>query len=161
MPWRVFLGEGTGPFRGPFFEEIMSIFKQFGTDKKLEQEGVLVEYPANEDGSIPTFRLARMCRSNKRYVKAVEVATRPHKRAIELGTIKPEVAEEIFLDVFVGAILLGWENILNEKGEDVKFSKDEAKRIMKMLPDLYDDLQEKSRNMSTFLEAEMEQEEKN
>ena len=139
----------------------MSIFKQFGTDKKLEQDGVLVEYPANEDGSIPSFRLARMCRSNKRYMKAVEAATRPHKRAIELGTIKPETAEEVFLDVFVGTILLGWENIQDNVGLVIPFSKEAAKSLMKNLPDLYDDLQEKAKNMSLFHESEMEQEAKN
>lgn len=139
----------------------MSIFKQFGTDKKLEQDGVLVEYPANEDGSIPSFRLARMCRSNKRYMKAVEAATRPHKRAIELGTIKPETAEEVFLDVFVGTILLGWDNIQDNTWLEIPFSKEAAKNLLKELPDLYDDLQEKAKNMSLFLESEMEQEAKN
>jgi hypothetical protein len=139
----------------------MSIFKQFGTDKKLEQDGVLVEYPANEDGSIPSFKLARMCRSNKRYMKAVEAATRPHKRAIELGTIKPETAEEVFLDVFVGTILLGWDNITGLDGKAILFNKENAKDLMKKLPDLYDDLQEKAKNMSLFLESEMEQEAKN
>ena len=139
----------------------MSIFKQFGTDKKLEQEGVLVEYPANEDGSIPSFRLARMCRSNKRYMKAVEAATRPHKRAIELGTIKPETAEEVFLDVFVGTILLGWDNIQDNAWLEIPFSKEAAKNLLKELPDLYDDLQEKAKNMSLFLESEMETEQKN
>lgn len=139
----------------------MSIFKQFGTDKTKEIEGVLVEYPANEDGSIPSFKLARMCRSNKRYVKAVETATRPHKRAGELGTIKPEVAEEIMLDVFVGTILLGWENLQDLEGKEIPYSKSKAKEIMVEIPDLYDDLQKKANDINTFLKSEMEQEEKN
>jgi len=139
----------------------MSIFKQFGTDKKLEQEGVLVEYPANEDGSIPSFRLARMCRSNKRYTRAVELATRPHKQALKHETLKPEIAEEVFLDVFVGTILLSWDNIQDKNGKAVIFNKENAKDLLKKLPDLYDDLQEKAKDISLFLEAEMEQEEKN
>jgi len=139
----------------------VSIFKQFQTSKCKETEGISVEFGANEDGSVPTFTLARMCRSNKRYAKAVEAATKPVQRLIELGTLKDSQGEAIMLDVFCSTILLGWQNIIGPDGVEIPFSKENAKSLMVQLPDLYDELQEKSKKISLFMEASLEQDAKN
>jgi hypothetical protein len=139
----------------------VSIFKQFQTDKSKELEGIDVEFGANEDGSVPTFKLARMCRSNKKYTKAIEAATKPVQRLIELGTLKDSQGESIMLDVFVSTILLGWENIVGPDGHKIPFSKENAKSLMIQLPDLYDELQDKAKKISLFMEASLEQDAKN
>ena len=89
----------------------MSLYKQFATNSEKEMEGVEVQMTEaeNEDGSIPTFVVSRMGKSNKRYSKALEAATRPYRRQIELGTMNNDKAEEIFMGVFVDTVLKGWE----------------------------------------------------
>lgn len=139
----------------------MSLFKQFKTDAHKEQDGVRVEYGANEDGSVPAFFVRRMHKNNRTYAKALEIATRPHRRAIELDTLDPKIAEKIFLDVFVSTILCGWENILSETGETLAFNKENAVMIFTALPELYEDLQEKARKVSMFMDNDMEEDAKN
>ena len=96
----------------------MSLYKQFATNSEKEMEGVEVQMTEaeNEDGSIPTFVVSRMGKSNKRYSKALEAATRPYRRQIELGTMNNDKAEEIFMGVFVDTVLKGWKNVRGEDG---------------------------------------------
>ncbi len=140
----------------------MSIFKQFATDSNKETEGVKIEYGANKDGSIPSVTIRRMGKSNKRYAKALEVATRPHKRAIELETLAEGVAEKIFKSVFVETVVVGWENIQpNDDGTNMPFTKANALDVFEKLPEFYDDLQEQSKKISLFRNDSMEDEAKN
>lgn len=139
----------------------MSIYKLFKTDKNLEQDGVWIEYPENEDGSIPSFKIARMSRSNKNYLKAVEEKTKPYKRQIELNAMKSDLADDMLLDIFVSAILLDWKNVVTLQGNAFPYSKENAKQLMKMLHDLYDDLQEKAKEIQFFIDRDMENDAKN
>jgi hypothetical protein len=139
------------------------LFKQFKTDTNKELNGVDIEFAeaVNEDGSIPTFTLSRMGKSNKKYAKAIEAASRPYRRQIELGTMKPEVSERIFLEVFAETILVGWKNVYAEDGSDLKYSKDAAIALMSALPDVYDRLQLESTIASNFRDSALENEAKN
>jgi hypothetical protein len=139
----------------------MSIYEQFETNKEKEIGGVAVEYGANKDGSIPTFYVTRMSRSNKKYIKNLEKATRPHRRAIELETMQPDQAEKISMGVFVETVLLGWKNVQNRKGEVVTFTKEAATKLFNELPDFYDDLQSKASKASLFRDEALEEEAKN
>jgi hypothetical protein len=136
----------------------MSIFNQFETNQDAEKEGVWVEYGENDDGSVPAFKISRMSKSNKKYSKALERATRPHRRAIELETMKDDTAERVFLEVFVDTVLLDWKNIKTRKGEEMVFSKKSALDLMKSLPELYDDLQDKAKKASLFRQDVLEEE---
>lgn len=139
------------------------LFKLFKTDTNKEVNGVEIEFAeaVNDDGSIPTFIISRMGKSNKRYAKAIEAASRPYRRQIELGTMKPEVSERIFLEVFCDTILTGWKNVLGEDGQELKYSKDAAIALMTALPDVYDRLQLESTIASNFRDQALESEAKN
>lgn len=139
----------------------MSIYNQFATDKSKEVEGVDVTFPANEDGSTPTFKIARMGKSNKRYTKAVERASRPYRRQIELKTLDEATSEKLMLEVFVETILLGWANIQGRDGKPLPFNRANAIKLMEDLPDLYSELVEEASKASRFREEQMEAESKN
>ena len=102
----------------------MGLYSQFKTSSQKELDGIAIEFPEaqNEDGSIPTFVISRMGRSNKAYAKALEAETRPFRRQVELGTMKNEVAEEIFLRVFVGNVLKGWQHVEGRFLPPLRFS---------------------------------------
>lgn len=139
------------------------LFKQYKTNSAKEVEGVKVEFleAQNDDGTIPTFIIARTGSSNKAYSKAVENATRPYRRQIELKTLKNEVAEKLMLPVFVDTVLKGWQNVQNESGERIEYSRDAAIKLMEDLPDVYQRLQEEAGTLSNFLEQAVEEEAKN
>ena len=141
----------------------MSLYKQFATNTEKEIEGIEVQMTEaeNDDGSIPTFVVSRMGKSNKRYSKALEAATRPYRRQIELGTMNNDKAEEIFLGVFVDTVLKGWKNVRDESGADMPFTKQTATKLFKDLPEVYERLQEEAKLSANFRETSLEEEAKN
>lgn len=139
----------------------MSIFTQFKTNKNCEENGILVRFKPNEDGSIPSFRIGRASRSNKRWLVAFEAKTRPYKTEIKDGIINDEDAQRINLEVFCSALLLGWSNIQDSDGQDIQFTYDNAIRLFTDLPELYEMLGSKSSDMSNFLESNLKADEKN
>lgn len=129
----------------------MSLYKQFETNVSVENEGVFVDVGIiNEDGSTPEFKLARMGKTNKRYTKTLNRVTRPHERAIQLGTMNEAVAERLFREVFVDAILLDWRNVQDREGKKLPFNRDNALKLLTDLPELYDELQDKAKKSATF-----------
>ena len=141
----------------------MSLYKQFATNTEKEIEGIEVQMTEaeNDDGSIPTFVVSRMGKSNKRYSKALEAATRPYRRQIELGTMNNDKAEEIFMGVFVDTVLKGWKNVRGEDGKPLEFSKASAVKLLSELPDVYERLQEEAKLSANFRDAALEEEVKN
>lgn len=143
----------------------MSLSKQFGTNPEIENAGVPFQFGENADGSIPTFILARAGKSNKQYQVALQAAIKPHQRSQALGTLDPQVAENIYMDVFIKTVLKGWSNVLmsdvtgnNDDEGFAGFSSQNAKLIFKRLPELYDDLVEKAGMASAFREESLEKE---
>lgn len=149
----------------------MSLFDQFQTNPDKETNGISVTFAPNKDKTIPTFILSRLGKSNKAYAKDMEKRTRPYRRQIELKTIDPDVAEAVFMDVFISTILRGWENvelpILDGEGqptkemEKVPFTEGNAKRLFTALPELYDALQDEARDAGNFRDEVLEDEAKN
>ena len=141
----------------------MSLYKQFATNTDKEIEGIEVQMTEaeNEDGSIPIFVVSRMGKSNKRYSKALEAATRPYRRQIELGTMNNDKAEEIFMGVFVDTVLKGWKNVRDESGAELPFNKQSATKLFKDLPEVYERLQEEAKLSANFRDAALEEEVKN
>ena len=139
------------------------LFKQFKTSADSEVNGIEVKFEeaTNDDGTIPTFVIARMGKSNKAYSKALEAKTRPVRRLIELGTLPNEKAEDIFKDVFVDNVLKGWSNVYDEAGEAIPYTRENALMLMEALPDVYDRLTSEAGLAANFLEAAREKEAKN
>lgn len=143
--------------------KMSGLFKQFKTNKNKESSGVVIEFPEaeNENKTIPCFQIARMGKGNKDYDKALEAATRPYRRQMQLGTMKNDVAEELFLEVFCSTVLRGWAYVQDENGQEIQFSKKAAVALMKELPDVYERLQEEAKLAANFKDESLEAEAKN
>lgn len=139
----------------------MGIFAQFKTSKSAEIEGILIRFKPNEDKTIPGFKIARACRSNVKWSKTYEAKTRPFKKDIGSGSIEEEEARRINIEVFVEAILLSWENIQDERENNITFTKENAIKLFNELPELYDALNFESMKMNNFLESNLKEDEKN
>lgn len=139
-----------------------SLHKQFKMNTVKEHDGVSVSPAgANEDGTVPTFVLARMGPMNKRYQKTLERVTQPFKRQLELQTIDPKKADELVMQVFVNSILMSWTDVQNEKGEAIAFNADNAIQLFVQLPDLYFELQKAAQNAALYRLDEIEESAKN
>src|SRR5207342_3524584 len=82
------VGESSSPLcrNASVRVEMSGLHAKFKTDRVKEVEGVAIEFSdaPNDDGSIPTFTISRMGKTNRAYSKALEQATRPYRRQIEL-----------------------------------------------------------------------------
>ena len=139
----------------------MSLFKQFGTNKEAEQDGIWIEYGPNDDGTIPAFKIARAGKSNKKWVKAIEKGMKPHRRAAELGTLDNATAEKVLREVFVESVLVDWRNVQDSEGEPMQLTKENAVYLFNALPELYDDLSDKANKAALFRDEALENEAKN
>lgn len=134
----------------------MSLYSQFSTNKTKEVDGVPIKYAPNKDGTVPTFYLSRMGKSNKRYEQYLTKVTKPYARQLRMGTIEPATADELFLDVFVKTVLKGWANVQGADGVEIPFTPEAATELFRALPDLYDDLTEQAQSAALFRDEENE-----
>jgi hypothetical protein len=144
----------------------MSLFEQFATNRKAEVEGVEVTFGSkNPDGTIPTFRIARMGKTNKRYQKMLEAETKPHIHAIRNDTLSADIDEAITLKIFLATVLLGWSGIIEPKifGSDqaVPYTAENGEKLFKALPELYATLKQQASTMSLFRDSQVEEDSKN
>jgi hypothetical protein len=139
----------------------MGLRKNNKTDVTLENEGVEIPVDMNDHNKQPiVIRIARMSKSNKRYAKALELATRPHQSAIENETLDNELGDTILREVFVDTILLSWKNLPKSEltGDDkdtaeLPFSRENALALFEELPGVYDDWVARAKKVSNFREA--------
>jgi hypothetical protein len=138
--------------------KVKGIHEQFATDKEAEVQGVWLDY---ELGDVEVcFKVSRMGKSNKKYVKAFDKRTRKHKHAIANGTIAEKKAEAIEMDVFIDAILLDWKGLETDEGP-LQLTRENAIEVFTTYPDLYEDVKSRASEVSTFREAELESDVKN
>lgn len=98
--------------------------KKFKTDKGLEENGVKIDL--GEGASITIARLG-----NKNYQKKFQELAKPHKKAIRLGVLSDEVAEDMLIKALADSVLLGFEGF-EEDGEEIVYSLENAEKLLKV-----------------------------
>lgn len=145
----------------------MSLRKQFKTEQKVEQDGFWFEAAINEANGKPIrFKIARAGGGNKAFTKAFEVASKPYRAILNMkgdSPAKNEAAEKVMLETFVNAVLVDWDNVpkadVTGKASDkgvAEYSAENAKALMKELPDLHRLLNSEAENADNYREAQVE-----
>ena len=134
----------------------MSLYKTFKTSKSLEVTGVFIEYGPNSKGDPIRIKIARSGGGNEDFNKAFERATKPYRKAIAAGSLSNAVAEKLYKEVFAEHVVKGWENVEDESGNPLPYSKDAALKLLSDLPDLYADLKDQAGNLAIFREELLE-----
>lgn len=145
-------------------KELMSgLFKQFKLNADKENNGVEIAFEdaENEDGTVPTFIIARAGDSNKAFGKAMEAATRPYRRQIDSGEMKADVVNSLYIKVFCAHSLKGWSNVRDEENNEIKYSAEKALELMNALPEVYNRLTKEATAISNFRQAALDTEAKN
>ena len=130
-----------------------NLYKQYRTDPNLETSGIFLNYGPNSKGDPMRIRIARAGGANKGFSKALERITRPHRRAIQTGTLSNDLSDSLMKGAFAETVILGWENIEGPEGEILDFNKENVIRVLDDLPDLYADLREQANNVALFRET--------
>lgn len=139
----------------------MSLYKMFDTNKEVEQTGIILEYGSNSAGKPIRFRIARAGGNNVRFAKLMEKKTKAYRRQIANETLDPKVAESIFMDVYAESVVLGWENVEDKDGNEIKYTPESCLKLFKDLPDLFADIREQASKMALFQSEVREIEAKN
>jgi len=140
------------------------LFETFDTDRNLEKTGIVLQYgTTTRDGKeVPIeFTIARAGGSNTRFDKVFEVKTKPYKRMIQADSLPPEIGKRIMRETFAETVILGWNNVQDQDGEFIEFTKKNCESYMEMLPDLFTDIQVQANKQSLFRVMALEEDAKN
>jgi hypothetical protein len=143
----------------------MSIYKLYETNESKEKNGVVCFF-ANEELRLT---LARAGGGNTRYSKLIAAKAKPHKRAIQSGTMPEEKSQEILYRAFAEAIIIKWETLVDNEYKPVIETKEGPKpvspelivQVFKDLPDLFLEIHEEANRLANFRDEERETDEKN
>ena len=116
------------------------LFKAFKTDENKTQDGVLVSFTEakNTDGTTPGFYVRYMGgKGAMGYRAAMDAAGKPYRRLIENGDLRAqEKLNEITNGIFCDYWIAGWEHVQDANGNDIEYSKESCRGLMKELPEL-------------------------
>jgi hypothetical protein len=136
-------------------EMAKNAYKLFKNNETLETGGVTLDY-----GSFKIV-VARAGGSNKRFAKALEAKLRPHRRAVETGTLDETLNRRLLVEVYAETVILGWENMQDEAGEALAFTRENVMKVMTDLPDLFADVVEQTNKVAIFKDMGEEDDVKN
>lgn len=131
----------------------MSLYTTFKTDTELEKSGVLLNYGETREGKPINIRIARAGGANTQYLKKLEAAVKPHRRAIQLDAMDSKQLERILRQVYAEAVVLGWENVEDATGKPIPFNVQNCVKLFEDLPDLYADIQSQAQQVALFRES--------
>ena len=139
----------------------MSLYKQFATDKNVERDGVVLSYGKNSKNKDINIRIARAGGANIRYAKLLEAAIKPYRRQLQNETMDNGVAEDITMRVYAQSVVLGWEGVEDENGNNMEFTVENCMKLFKDLPDLWADIQSQATRAALFRQDILEADAKN
>lgn len=148
-----------------------SMYDQYETNKKLEQEGVWIDYG--------DFRVlvSHAGGSNKEYVKYLEQKTKPYRRAIAAGMFGEERSRPMLFGVYAKTIIKAWEikdgtddktgeikwkSGIHKKGKGfLEYDEENVITTFNNLPELFFDIQKVSSEIAAYRKADMVEDSKN
>lgn len=125
-----------------------SLYEAFATVPEYEQSGVTLDF------GVCKFRVRRAGGSNREFLTTLAAALRPHRRAIDAGTMSDEAAKNIQIEVYFKTVIIGWEGVTDREGNALAYTLDNFRKVMMDLPDLWDTLRNEADNMKNFQMAE-------
>jgi hypothetical protein len=109
----------------------MNPFKTFSTNKRKEEDGVWVKGPEGSE-----FKVARM--GNRTFAKLSGELFKPHRKMIQMGKMDDKLTTELAAEVTARTVLLDWKGLKDDKGADIPYSTEVAKKMLIDLPDFAD-----------------------
>lgn len=132
----------------------------YETDKKVEREGVIVEYAPGVE-----IKLARAGGANKKFAKVLTRLSKPHRRAIQTNTISPEILTDMFITAYAQAIVLSWKgftkDLITHDDADAEialdFNQENVEAVLHEQPNLFQDIQSTADDIAIFRAEILEQ----
>lgn len=127
------------------------VFGAFGTNKTAEKEGRWFTITENPDGTICRVKLARLSDTNERWQAALDKHGGDLRREAALDlTISEERATPPYRKAFIEVILLDWEHLQDNDGNEIEFTPENANEVLAALPDFFYLLRLEASKLSNF-----------
>lgn len=146
----------------------MSLRKNYLLSQVQQDDGAACFLQANADGTVPVIYLRRVGGSENEYQKAMDRIMAPHRRAQETKALPPEAFADLLRQVFAEGAIANWKNVkladvLNDdKADGLAAPTPENKlALLKLLPELHNDLLNFATSRSNYLAANEQAEVKN
>lgn len=138
----------------------MSLYKQFKSAGAKVTEGIWINYGTCR------VKVRYAGRQNKKYAKAMREGTAPYNRLLENKHVRiddktAKELEAIHADVFARTILIDWDGVTDDADEEIPFSVDAARQLLKDLPLFFEEIKEVCEDLNRFRDQETEDEAKN
>ncbi len=138
------------------------LYQEYARNEEKEKDGVWLNYgSAGGDRGDVRIRVARAGGSNNAFRKLLEAKTRPHRRAVETGTINPDLMNSLMRETLAETVILAWQNVDGPDGKPITFNKKNAIKLLEDLPDLYNEILQYAQDRTLFKEAGEQAEAKN
>lgn len=128
----------------------MGLYDNYETDKKLERDGIILDYGTNSKEQPIQIRIARAGGANSKFAKVLEQKMKPYKRALANETMDTKVAEKLLVEAYADAVVLGWDGVEDRDGNAMEFNRDNVVKLFTDLPDLFLDVQSQSQKSALF-----------
>ena len=160
MPSLFVLGGVTALLTKALFEKRHSAMQfdktgldDYLTDETLESEvGIWLKFPGGR-----RFRVLRAGGSNKKFLRALNSAIRPHKRAMDRGTMDMETSDEIMRTIYAKHVVVDWDGIKDAQGKKVPCTPENVAEFFKAFPNLFSDVTTLATDMAQFSEERIQE----
>lgn len=131
-----------------------SIYKVFKTSTQAENNGQWFNYGEGPTGRDQRILLARMGPSNKRFSAAYERFQREFGRQVDSGTLANETARAAMVEMMADSIVLNWEGICDENGQELPYSRENVIKVLTDLPEFFHELRDLASKREHYLEQQ-------
>ena len=121
----------------------------FGTVKEYETNGVVLDF------GVAKIKVRRAGGANRLYASVFSAKMRPHRRAIDAGTLPDDTARDLLLETYFEAVVVSWEGVTDEDGNVREYTLENFKKTMIELPDLWATIRVESDNIKNFQAAQV------
>lgn len=141
----------------------MDLIQMFSLDSKKLEGGVVIPFGKNRKGQEQEITLRPAVDANTEYTaKLTAIYTRySTEMSIGLGDAVRQNVEAATREAYAECCIVGWKNLLDDKGNEIEYSAAAATKLVTDYPQLYNFLLMKSKDIANFREAEIKAEEKN
>ncbi len=127
--------------------------EDYVTDGGAETQGITIKI-----SDTVSFRCRRAGGRNMLYERALSKHSRPYMRRIRNGIMgNDELKWKILLPTYLDAVIIGWDGVTDEEGDDVPFGRGTCSEYLEAFPNVFDELVSIASDMAAFRAQEDEE----
>ena len=137
-----------------------NLYSTYGSEPELEARGVVLDYElANKETF--SIKVKRAGARNQAWKVAYNSIMKPHAKDIADGKLSEGENKKLLADIWAKTVVIGWSNLRDGEGNEVKFTIQTCYELFCTFPDLLNDVIADSHTRSNFQHEEMEATAKN